>query len=286
MSRFLTNAASEQFDSEVKHAYQGYRKIGPHVTLRSNVVGLIYHFRLMGKGLANQKSTQADVTPMDITHQKIPVTLQNWNAPEYTDIFDEAEVNFEERLELAMTIAYALGRRLDQLEIDAMAAATLPAGNVIAAATGGNTGMNVTKLRAAKSALDGFEVEYENRAILIEENGMEQLLGSTEVTSADFNTIKALVNGELNTFLGFTFIQIGTRLEGGLPVATNIVSAFAWHKASVGCAIGIDIRTEVNYIPQKTSWLSNGLMKANAVVRDVEGVVEVLYDRTTAVASE
>ena len=45
------------------------------------------------------------VTPMDVTHEVQTATMQNWNAPEYTDIFDQAEVNFDEKQELATTIA-------------------------------------------------------------------------------------------------------------------------------------------------------------------------------------
>jgi hypothetical protein len=80
----------------------------------------------MGKGLANQKASQADVTPMDISHARQTATLQNWNAPEYTDIFDQAEVNFDE--ELAQTIAKAIGRREDQLIIDTLAGTTTGGG--------------------------------------------------------------------------------------------------------------------------------------------------------------
>jgi hypothetical protein len=105
MSKNLTNAAVIEFDSEVKHEYQGMKTLRECVTVRTGVVGESYKFTRMGKGLANQKASQADVTPMDITHSRQMATLSNWNAPEYTDIFDQAEVNFDEKSELAQTIA-------------------------------------------------------------------------------------------------------------------------------------------------------------------------------------
>jgi hypothetical protein len=40
------------------------------------------------------------------------------------------------------------------------------------------------------------------------------------------------------------------------------------------------MRTEINYIPQKTSWLSNCLYKAGAVLREPQGVIKVTYDET------
>ena len=36
--------------------------------------------------------------------------------------------------------------------------------------------------------------------------------------SGDFASIKALVSGEINTFLGFRFYVLGDRDEGGLPL--------------------------------------------------------------------
>ena len=88
----LTAVAVIEFDSLVKHAYAGMGLLKPSVTVRNNVVGETYKFRKMGKGLANQKSTSDLVTPMDVTHEVQTATMQNWNAPEYTDIFDQAEV--------------------------------------------------------------------------------------------------------------------------------------------------------------------------------------------------
>jgi Phage capsid protein len=82
MSKFLSNAAVQEFDAEVKHEYQGAAKLRVASTLRTGVVGDAYKFTRMGKGLANQKASQADVTPMDISHARQTATMENWNAPE------------------------------------------------------------------------------------------------------------------------------------------------------------------------------------------------------------
>ena len=65
MSKNLSAVAVQEFDSMVKQAYQGMGMLKPAVTVRNNVVGDIYKFRRMGKGLANQKSTSDLVTPTD-----------------------------------------------------------------------------------------------------------------------------------------------------------------------------------------------------------------------------
>lgn len=273
MSKFLSAAARQEFDDEVKHAFQTAGKLRDCVTIRNNVVGDSYKFRLMGKGLANQKPSQEDVTPMNVQHTLTTVTLTNWNAPEYTDVFDQAEVNFDEQQELAQTIAAALGRRLDQLIIDAMSASS---GATVDTDVGGTgTGLNVDKLRRASRELNDNGVPETDRFIAISAEGLEQLLGETDATSADFNTVRALVNGEINSFVGFQFKVIEARTEGGLPKTGSVRDGFAWHRSAVGLAVGIDLKTEVNYVAQKTSWLANGMLKAGAVTRDAEGVVLV-----------
>jgi hypothetical protein len=115
----------------------------------------------------------------------------------------------------------------------------------------------------------------DNRHIIIHANSLASILGETAVTSADFNTVRALVSGELNTFLGFTFHTIGDRAEGGLPVATSERKLWAFHRDAVGYAEGIAPRTEINYIPEKTSFLVNAVFSAGAIAIDAEGIVEV-----------
>jgi hypothetical protein len=277
MSKFLSSAASQEFDDMVHQEFQGVGKIRDTVTLRNNVVGDTYNFRRMGQGLANQKSTADEVTPMDVTHDLIPAVLENWNAPEYTDIFDQAEVNFDEKRELARSIAMALGRRLDQIVIDALEAST-PATTTVPA---GGTGLTVAKLSAAATALTDFGVPGGNRTILITAAGLEDLLADEEATSIDFNNVRALVSGELDTYVGFKIKVIETRVEGGLvTTAGDITQAWAYHRDAVGLAIGIDLKTSVDWIAQRTAWLSNGMMKAGAAVRDPRGIIQVDYDNS------
>jgi len=276
MSKFLSSVANTEFDAEVKQAYQGSGKLRGTVTYRSGVTGDTYKFRSMGKGMAQQRpAASSDVTPMDISHAQQTATLTNWYAPEYTDIFDAAEVNFDEQRELAMVIASALGRREDQLIIDAIDDATGIAGTVSEDTGGTNSGLNVAKERNAKRLLDAKGVPPGDRFLIHTAGQLEDLLGETQVTSSDYNTVKALVQGDLDTFLGFKHILIEDRDEGDLPDESSEQRAFAYHKMAVGHACGIDVKQETNYIPEKVSWLANGILKCGSVARDANGIVEI-----------
>jgi hypothetical protein len=208
-----------------------------------------------------------------------------------TDIFDAAEVNFDEKQELARTIAKALSRREDQIIIDTMAAGTYSATpgddpDVGYDVVVGTSNLTVAKLReAAMRGLTDRSVEDDNRTLICTASGVEALLADPEVTSADFNVLKALVSGTLEgtTYMGFDIKIIGRRVEGGLPITGDNVTAFAYHRDAVGYAVGIDMKTTIDWIAQKTSWLSNGLLKSGAVIRENAGICRITYDQTAAV---
>lgn len=287
MSINLSNAAVQQFDDIVKHQYQARGRLREGVTQRNGVTGDQYKFTRMGQGIANQKATQADVTPMNVDHQRQTAILERWIAAEYTDIFDNDEVNFDEMNELGTTIAKALGRRDDQIIINAWTGGTYSATPTVGDAdTGldiaaGGTNMTVDKLRQINARFQDLEIEDGMKHITMTPAGLQSLLADEEVTSSDFNTIRALVAGELDTFLGMKFHILGVRSEGGLAQAGNIVTGYAWHMESTGFASGnIDKMTRVDWVAQKTSWLSQGFTRAGAVLRENAGVTRFAYDVT------
>lgn len=270
----LSPAFITLFDAEVKQAYQGQAKLVAAVRQRRGVEGSSVKFPRVGKGVATVRVPQSDVTPLNVAFSQATVNLTDFNAAEYADIFNQAKVNFDERQELVQVVANAIGRRQDQIILDALSGSSTT--NLVDEDIGGvDTGLNVAKLREAKKLLDKNNVPMNDRHIIIHANSLASILGETAVTSADFNTVRALVSGELNTFLGFMFHTIGDRAEGGLPIASSERKLYAFHRDAVGYAEGIAPRTEINYIPEKTSFLVNAVFSAGAVAIDAEGIVEI-----------
>jgi len=191
-------------------------------------------------------------------------------------MFDAQTVNFDEKQELASTIAQSLGRRCDQLVIDAMDAETAYAGTVVE----NSTNLTVKKVIEAQVLLRAQGVPNANLYAAITAQGLGGLLNEEEITSVDYNNVKALVNGDVDTFGGFKFVVVEDRAEGGLTTAGDIVDSYFFSQDAVGLAIGIDIKTDVDWIADRTSWLCNGMLKAGAVSRDGLGIVKVQYDKT------
>ena len=110
--------------------------------------------------------------------------------------------------------------------------------------------------------------------MIIHANGLSALLDETELTSSDFATVKALSTGEIDTFLGFKFITLGDRDEGGLPLPSTR-TCFAFHRDAIGLGIGMNQKSEINYVPEKTSFLVSSMFSAGAVSIDDEGIVKI-----------
>jgi hypothetical protein len=280
MAVSLSNAFVTLFDAEVKQAYQASALLVPAVRQRRGVEGSTVKFPKVGKGAATLRVAQTDITPLNVGFSSVTCTLQDWNAAEYSDIFSQAKVNFDERSELVKVVASAMGRRQDQLILDALAASgtSLTVSNDIGAS---DSNMNIAKLREAKRLMDKNNVPPDNRHIIIHANGLSNLLSESTVTSSDFNTVKALVQGELNTYMGFQFHVLGDRSEGGLAIDASLDrTCFAFHRDALGYAEGIGMRTEINYIAEKTSWLVNEVFSAGAITIDAEGIVQLTCRET------
>jgi hypothetical protein len=276
----LSNAFVTLFDAEVKQAYQAKAQLVGAVRQRRGVEGSTAKFPKAGKGVATLRVPQTDVTPLNVDFSQVTATMEDWNAAEYSDIFMQQKVNFDERQELVQVVANAIGRRQDQLILDALNA-TSGVGTVLTSVGGADTNLNLDKLLAAKKEMDANNVPPTDRHMIIHANNLSALLGETEVTSVDYNSVKALVSGEINTFLGFTFHVLGDRAEGGLPLAAGDVrTCWAFHKDAVGYAEGMGPKTEINYVPEKTSFLVNAMFSAGAVGIDAEGIVKVSADET------
>lgn len=273
MAQSVTNAFVTLFDSEVKQAYQAESVLRGTTRMRTGVSGNTVKFPKIGKGVATARVAQTDVTPLNVTYSQVTATMEDFIAAEYSDVFHQSHINFDERRELVEVVSKSIARRMDQIIIDALNAASAP--STVATTVGGaGTNMNIEKLRATAKAMNENNVPMEGRNILIHASQLDALLGETEVTSSDFAAVKALVQGEVNTFMGFNFITIGDRDEGGLPKPSTR-TCFAWHRDAIGYAESMAQKTEVNYIPEKTSFLVASMFSAGAVSIDDEGIVKI-----------
>jgi hypothetical protein len=270
MSIGLSTIVQIDYDARVKAAYQSMGLLRPHVRVKTGVVGSTCRFRRAVRGIARPRVPQTDLVPMGQQYAEATATLSDWQASDYTDVLDQVLNNMDERQVLAENIGGAIARRNDQFIIEALDAANGSANIAV-----GGTGMTFAKVTQAKRLMDARAVPFGKRKLAVSARGYDDLLNEAKFTSGDYVEKKAIVDGMLPSILGFDIIMIPDMDEGGLPLVTTTRTNFAWDMEAIGLAIGAEPALEVNYIPEKTSWLSAQMLKSGSVAIDALGVIEI-----------
>lgn len=277
MSTSLTAVQQIEFDALVKAQYQSLGfLLRDTVRMRRDVIGSTVSFRKVNQIQAVATGYLQTVTIQDPGYAPFSAILQKYTAPTAVDSVQELTVNFDAKMENAMLVANALGRRSDQIVIDALTGA---AGSTI---VNGGTNMTYTKYRQVIQFFDNNAVPLPERYWAMSASNFAALLADDHFVSTFYTQNRALDKGFVRDFLGINIIVIPAMLEGGLPFLSGVIRrTFAWHKQSTGMGIGHDFRTEINYLPRETSWLINGIFSGGAVVIDNLGVIEVDCDETS-----
>lgn len=157
----------------------------------------------------------------------------------------------------------------------------LPAGQQIAA---GGTGMTVAKLRTAnqmlmESELEGADLDGDpnasNRVLVCTAEQINNLLTDPQITSSDYNTVKALVNGTVNTFMGFTFRRIEGTGSYSLPKVSTTRSCVAWVKGAILGSKGA-MKSHIDRIPTQSHKIQcRSTARAGGARLHDEGVVQI-----------
>lgn len=261
MSTSVTTAFTQQYASEVKAAYQRGASLLRNTVRQRTVAGAerIY-FPKLGKGEATTKARHADVVPMGLEHTRVFADPTDHYAPEYIDDLDQAKVNWTIRSEYAFASAAALGRKTDSILIDAMDATT----NTTVAAT-----LVLDTVLTISERLNDRDVPADmQRYAVVNPATLSELLAITGATSSEFTTQKLLTTGREPAFwMGFNWI-----VHTGLPAGTK---GFFYHKPSVGLGVNADVKSSVDWVPQKKAWLVDSWMSMGAVIIDTDGVEQL-----------
>ena len=266
MANTIDTAFIKQFESDVHMAYQRMGSKLRNTVRNNNVGGNVVRFQKIGSGVATTKARNGNVSPMELAHTTVEVTMSDYYAAEYIDRLDELKTNINERQAITASSAAALGRKTDALiyaAMDAGASATQ-----IADTTGALT---ITDLLTLFETMGVADVpEDGGRYLAMNPKGYADLLAINEFKNADFVGLSdlPLPSGmTMRRFLGF-YIFSTTAVTGGKNMA--------YHTNAVGLGVNADVSTEINYVPEKVAHLATSSMSMGAGVIDSEGVYEVL----------
>lgn len=269
MSLSIDTAFVQQFESEVHMAYQRMgSKLGNTTRMKSGLTGKQTTFQKVGKGTASTKSRHGNVPTMSIDHTQVVCTVADYYAADYIDDLDEIKINHDERMVVAKSAAAALGRRTDLLITTALDATT----NTVTEA--GTDGLTQAKINTVFNYFGNNDVPDDGeRFFAISPVAWTNMLGINAFSNADYVGSDDLpYKGGMvaRRWMGFMFFT-----HSGLEKSGNIRQNYAWHKSSVGHAVGSDVHTKFDWVPEKAAHLHNSYMSQGAVIIDATGTYEV-----------
>jgi hypothetical protein len=235
---------------------------------------MLSSIRLAAVTAVEKTSRHSDTPQIDTPHARRRVSLADYEFADLIDQQDKVRLLIDPTSSYAQAAAMAMGRAMDDVVISAAlgTAFTGETGSAQKIAEAGTDGLTIAKLRTAKEKFDLASVDPSiARHIIVGPRQITDLLGTTEVTSSDFNTVKALANGEINSFLGFNFI-VSNRLS--IESSKRKVIAFAQDGIALGVGkdvnARIDERSDKSYATQVYYCMSIG-----ATRMEEEKVVEI-----------
>lgn len=251
MSTQITTAFVNQYSSNINLlSQQKPSKFAPCVRMES-VRGEQAFFEQIGAVEAQPWGARHSDTPlMDTPHARRQVQMNAFNWADLIDDPDKVRMLIDPTSSYATNAVYAFNRKKDDIILaaaladaktgkDGMTIVPLPATQKIVA---GGTGLTLEKLRETRRKFKDADLDDDIPLYFAMSPAQEDdLLGLEEVTSADYNTIRALVRGDVDTFMGFKFVR-STRVAW----AANTRSCVAWAKDGLLLATGRDIRTRIS----------------------------------------
>ena len=265
MSITIDQAFSKQFEREVHEAYQRQgSKLRATVRVKNGVRGSSTTFQKVGKGAASTKARHGIVPVMNVDFSAIEATLVDYYAGEWVDQLDELKTNLDERQVLANAGAFALGRKTDELILEALKTATQVAGQ-------GTSGLTKEKVLQAFEMLGEVDVPDDGqRYAVIGWKQWSDLLSVAEFANAEFVGDEQLPwrGTQAKVWLGTLWMP-----HSGLPMEGSVRQCFWYHKSAIGHAIGQDVKSDITWHGDRAAHFISNSMSQGAALIDEDGVV-------------
>lgn len=312
MAETIDQTYVDQFESDVIVIAQQKKSRLRECVMNGTQVGERKFVNRIGSSTAHKKLSRGGDTQYDeVDWSRRMVTLEDYEWAKLFDKEDSEKMLIDAANPYTQAGSRAMGKAFDDEIIAAMtgnaysgkqgatAVALTAAQKLVAhtdSAVGTPTKMNVDTLVRIKGLFLSNEVDIEDDELFIAMNGRQlmAMLRQTEVGSADYNSVKALVEGKVDTFMGFKFIHTeripatsgyygadGSYNAASGTAFSNYDTVLAWAKSGVHLSVARDVTAKVDELPTKSYAKQIYLSMGIGATRLEEEKVVAVYAKTT-----
>lgn len=259
MSFQVDTALVQSYRSNIEIQFQQKgSRLRPYVRLESQNSEFDFYDRIGATDAVENTGRHQDTPLISTPHTRRRVALRDFDWADLVDKKDKLRMLADPTASYTQNAVMSLGRKMDDIIIEAAfgtaysgktgsTTVTFPAASEIAvdyveSGSAANSNMTIAKLRRARFLLDSTEAAEDGELLVavLTASQVQSLLRTTEVTSADYNTIKALVAGEIDTFMGFKFVRTER-----LPKSGNIRECIFMTQQGIVLSVAQDIVVDV-----------------------------------------
>jgi len=298
MSNQITNAFIEQFSANVTHVAQQKRWTFEGAVTTVSLKGKTSYFNQLGKTAVRRITQRTGVsTPQNTDHIVRSITATPYDAIEWLDEFDDVSTLIDPNSSYVQAQAMAINRAKTQEVIDAATgiaytgvrgavATTLPASQIIGvnyvhSGAPANSGLTLSKLIEVKRRLmsaDAYDPS-DPMYIAVRPKQLADLLNNVaQVSSADYANVKALVNGDVDSFVGLRFLI--TNLLS-LDTLTDYATCFAFCKSGLAYGDQDGPKSYVDILPGQSHTIQiRSTIMCGAARFEESKVVSIICDES------
>jgi hypothetical protein len=265
MSYSVDTAFVNSYHGQLEHIFQqkGSKLRG---TLREVTQNSEYdYWDRLGTATVNAITTRHGDTPHNtIDHTRRRNQVIGYDSNEFFDNQDKLRMILDPKSGYAEAQARALGRQMDDTIIAGLLGTAYTgkdgagtqaydtnyriAVDYVESGGAANSNLTIGKLRRALYLLESNDAldDGEPITLLAHPSQKQSLLRTTEVTSSDYNGIRALVNGQVDTFMGFKFIWTTRATSSG-----GYRQALAYPKSAGLLGVAENINVKIDERPDK-----------------------------------
>lgn len=263
---YIDPAWIDTYEGNFRHLYQQKQSVLSPYIQRGTMEGKKKRFTYIGKAdMVERQGKNTDTKWQDLEFYNRWISRRVFDYALLIDEFDDIKSALTDPTSSAIQGALmAANRRKDRVIVEAFGATAytgenaevavpFPSGNILdvqlgSASTKENQPLNLAKLKELAARMDEGDVPETDRRILVcTQRQLNSLLDDDHVSSADYNSVKALVSGTIDSFYGFKFVKYN-----GLPLENDVRTCWAFSSSSMQLAVSLDTRIKGPVeIPQK-----------------------------------